>query len=114
MSRQRHTAGELTELVTIRRVDRSPDGGGGFERIHKDFAKVRAKIRPLHGAERVQSDRVENTAGYMVIIRSRPGVDEAKSIYWHQQKRVLNIRFVRLMSARNLFIEMETDTGRAV
>ena len=114
MSRQRHTPGELTELVTLRRVVKSPDGGGGFERARQDFAKVRAKVRPLYGAERTQSDRVENHSGYLVVIRQRPDLNETHSLLWHQQNRELNVRFIRRMSARNLYLEMETDMGRAV
>jgi SPP1 family predicted phage head-tail adaptor len=113
VSRQRHSPGELSERITIRRIVRTADGSGGFERTQQDVATVRAKVRPLYGGERMQNDRLEAHAGYLVVIRSRPDVREEDSLFWHQQQRSLNIRFVRRMAARNLYLELETDMGVA-
>ena len=113
MSRQRHQPGDLTELMSLSRRTRTPDGSGGFRSSSDEYARVRASVRPLYGSERFTSDRLEAQAGYLVTIRNRPDVREEDTLRWHQQDRSLNIRFVRRQSARSLYLELETDMGVA-
>ncbi len=111
---QRQRPGQLEEKLTLRRTAKTPDGGGGFERHKEVIATVRGRVRPMFGNERLNNERVENQAGYVVTIRNRPDIDEAVSIHWHQANRLLNITFVRRSNARNLYLELETNMGRPV
>lgn len=114
MRPQRYRAGELTEKITLRKIMKEDDGGGGFIRTSVDYATTRAKIIPRYGSEQVNNERVETLAGYTVIIYTRPDVDELTHVYWHQQNRLLEITFVMRTAARNLFTVIETNMGRPV
>lgn len=104
--------GEMTELVTIRREVRSPDGMGGAELSWQDVAEAWAHVRPMSGRERLAADKIEASANYLVVVHAPCDVREADVIVWEGE--ALNVRFVKRRGARALFLEIEAEMGVAV
>lgn len=105
-------AGELTDLVTLRREETSSDGAGGRNSAWVDLAKVYGHMRPMTGTERQASDRTEAIAGYLLTIRARTDVTEKNKAVW--RGREFNIRFVRDRKPRDLYLQLECDRGVAI
>lgn len=105
--------GELDQRVTIERVTLTPDGAGGATESWATVATLWAKVRPLSGAERGQSQaqREEAVAEYLVVIRNRDDVRDTDRIGWGDRK--LNIAFRKDRGHRADYLELVCVMGRA-
>ena len=104
--------GKLDQRITFQEEVETPDTMGGASLSWEDVsnnAKVWANVRALRGRERVGADRIEAEAGYLFTIRNRSDITEKNIIVWNG--RQFNIRFVRDLESRPLYMEIETDTG---
>ncbi len=105
-------AGDLRDKIIIESPSRAPDGIGGYSREWVKVATVYGKVRPLTGTERTTSDRMEATGGYHIIIRHRRDLKESYTLVWNGRRH--NIRWIKERTARDLYIELETEQGAAV
>lgn len=104
-------AGKLDQRVTLAHKVRAKDGHAGSLVTFTDYATVWAEVRPLSGRERVQAQREEATANYVVTIRLREDVVEGDRISW--SGRYLNVRFVAREGDRERFLKIEAELGAA-
>lgn len=107
-----YQAGELDQLITIRREVRVPDGMGGSKLEWRDVAEVWAKVRPMSGRERLAAGQVEASANYLVVIYAGPAVLAKDIIVWDGKE--LNVRFPKRRGSRSLFLEIEAEMGVAM
>lgn len=107
--------GKLDKRITLQAESRVADAAGGVALTWANISTnptVWANVRALSGRERVGADRVEAEAGYLFTIRNRSDITEKNVIVWNS--RTFNIKFVRDLENRPLYIEIETDQGVAV
>lgn len=107
--------GQLDQRITFKRESRSNDGIGGSVRVWVDVDSVPtvwAAVRAKSGRERYDIDRVDAEAGYVFVIRSRSDIDERNAIDWNGRR--FNIRFVRNVGGRPLYMEIDADQGVAI
>jgi SPP1 family predicted phage head-tail adaptor len=107
--------GQLDQRITFKAESRNDDGLGGAVRGWTDIPvtpTVWAAVRAKSGRERFDTDRVNAEAGYVFTIRNRADIDERNVIVWNS--RQFNIRFVRQLSNRPLYMEIEADQGAAI
>jgi len=108
--------GKLDQRITFQYKSRTPDEGGGASIAWVNIPGVHtvwASVRALKGRERIGAgERVEAEAGYLFTIRNRSDISEKNIILWNGRK--FNIRFVRDLSDRPLYMEIEADQGVAI
>lgn len=102
------TAGELDQWITLRRKIETQNEYGALITTDLDYAKVRAKVRPMSGRERDRSQQTEARANYVVTIRTRTDVHEKDYIVW--QGVEMNIRFLPF-HPRSVFMSIEVERG---
>lgn len=113
MNRLKAELGDLTELISLVSTTLTGDGMGGATTAENVYAvDIWAKVTPLRATERQASERQEALADYVVKIRNRSDVSEGHFVRWNG--RDLNITFVRNRSAREHFLEIECQAGKAV
>lgn len=105
-----YKAGELDQRVTFVRETKVSDGMGGNTVTWPTIATVWAKVRPMSGAEREHSDRLNAQANYLIVIRYRDDITENDIAEWKGQR--FNIRFSK-DEARNTFLAIEAERGVA-
>lgn len=107
--------GRLDQRITFKYESRNPDGLGGSVKAWVDVAEnptVWSSVRAKAGRERFDLDRVDAEAGYVFTIRNRSDIDERNVIDWRGRR--FNIRFVRQLSNRPMYMEIEADQGVAL
>lgn len=107
--------GKLDQRITFKAESRNDDGLGGAVRGWVNIPvtpTVWASVRAKSGRERFDIDRVDAEAGYVFTIRNRADIDERNVIEWNGRR--FNIRFVRQLSNRPLYMEIEADQGVAL
>lgn len=107
--------GKLDQRITFQEESRNDDGGGGAVRAWVNVASnptVWAHVRAKTGRERVDADRVDADAGYVFTVRNRSDITEKNIILWNSRK--LNIRFIRNLAHKPLYLEIEADQGVAL
>ena len=107
-----YNIGQLDQRIRLLSKAETPDGVGGVTTGESIYATVWAIVRPLRGQERKESDRVEASGQFLVVIRNRDDVNEGHIVRW--DSRDLNVRFVRNRGARELYLELECEAGVAV
>lgn len=69
--------GALRHRLTLERVVRTPDGGGGVTESWVSEATLWAEIRPLSGGEAVEAGRLAGKHRFEITLRYRDGVEPA-------------------------------------
>lgn len=111
MRKEVYNARELDQRVTFRREVRTPDDMGGDTLSWQDVVTVWAKVRPMSGAEREHSDRLNTNANYLIVIRHRTDITERDVAVWKGVE--FNIRFAK-DRPRSRFLELEAEKGVAL
>jgi len=107
--------GKLDQRITFQEESRNDDGGGGVIRAWVNIPvnpTVWASVRAKTGRERLATDRVDAEAGYVFTVRNRTDLTEKNIIIWNGRK--LNIQFIKSLSARPMYLEIEADQGVAL
>lgn len=105
-----YKAGELDQRVSFLRETKVDDGMGGSTVTWPSIATVWAHVRPMSGAEREHSDRLNAQANYLIVIRYRDDITESDVAEWKGTR--FNIRFAK-DRARSTFLEIEAEKGVA-
>jgi SPP1 family predicted phage head-tail adaptor len=103
-----YSAGELDQRVKVLRETKVDDGMGGNTVTWPEIAEVWAKVRPMSGAEREHSDRLNAEANYLIVIRYRSDITETDIAEWKGTR--FNIRFAK-DRPRTTFLEIEAQRG---
>lgn len=105
--------GKLDQLVTLKHKTLAPDGKGGSVSTFVAYASnVPAHFETLKGSERTAgSQRVEAMGLYLITMRNRSDMVHSDVIVWNG--RTLNIRFIRDLGTRAMFIAVEAEMGAA-
>lgn len=82
-------AGGLDQRITLERVERESDGGGGWSETWVKVADLWGRVEPLTGAEKMAAQQAQSTVSYRVTIRWREGLDAALRLRW--RGRVFNV-----------------------
>ena len=107
--------GKMDQRITFKAESRNEDGLGGAVKgwVNVDVnPTVWASVKAKTGGERYDIDRVDAEAGYIFTIRNRADVDERNVIEWNGRR--FNIRFVRQLANRPLYMDIEADQGVAI
>lgn len=105
-----YSAGELDQRVKFLRETKTDDDMGGSLVTWPEIAEVWAKVRPMSGAEREHSDRLNAEANYLIVIRYRSDITESDVAEWKGVR--FNIRFSK-DRPRSTFLEIEAQRGVA-
>jgi SPP1 family predicted phage head-tail adaptor len=105
-----YRAGELDQLITIKREVRTSDGMGGDTVTLTDVAAdLFAHVRPRSGKEIGTHDRVEAPAKYLFVIRYRSDLKDSDRIVWNGA--TYNIRYIATRGYRSMYMEIEAERG---
>lgn len=106
-------AGELDQLITIKRETLTDDGMGGQNVTLTNVAtNIWAKVRALSGKEFERYDKLNNSVMTKFIIRYRSGIREDDRIVWNSEE--YNIRFVPPVSSRSTWLFIDAEKGVAL
>lgn len=108
----KYHAGMLDQSVEQRRATRTPDGMGGYTSTSATVATVWAHVRPMTVSEVVASQRIEQHATYLVVVRAGGETwlpDDA--VRW--EGRDLNVRGIKI-TPRSPWLELECELGAAI
>lgn len=78
--------GQLDQRVSLQRVERVSDGGGGFEETWVQIARLWARVVPASGEERLAAQQREAEIGYHVTIRYRELPEATLSVVWRGKR----------------------------
>ncbi|HVY13511.1 MAG TPA: phage head closure protein [Alphaproteobacteria bacterium] len=104
--------GEFRERVSLQQEARTPDTGGGAALSWEEVAQVWAAVEPLSGREDVQAEGVSGRAVYRLRFRCGVEVTPAMRVVW--RGKILNIRSLRNVDARDRLMEVTAEEGVAV
>lgn len=102
---------EFRHRITFQKLVRASDGMGGFSTDWTDVITVWAKIEPLSGSERLNSERLETQRSHKVQIRYRPEITTDMRILFRD--RILQVHGVHSPDERRgyTFIDAEENQG---
>lgn len=103
------TSGDLTERITFESEARGADGYGGFTSGWSQVAEAWALVEPLFVGERDQQGASRNVTQYRFTLYRRDDITEQMRIAWNG--RTHNIRGIRIGGAREMFMDIITETG---
>lgn len=103
-------AGKLRKRVSLQRISKVPDGGGGYDTSWSEYAQAWAWVKPLSGAEQLVGMQLEASITHDVIIRHRDGVTAADKIVL-ENSRELNILSVIDIEERNRWLQLRCQEG---
>lgn len=95
--------GQLSRRLTIQQSVSTPDDAGGSDTSWSDVATVWAKIRPLHGNEKLIGDTVTSRISHKVTIRFRS--DLLPSLRFASDERFFDILSVVNIDEQNIWLE---------
>lgn len=103
----------MRERVTIQQEGtQTADAGGGYTAPWSSFAAdIPAKVEPASGAERILGQKLSPVVSHAVTIRYLDGVTAGMRVSWGS--RILNIRAVINLEARERFQVLACDEGEA-
>jgi SPP1 family predicted phage head-tail adaptor len=104
-------AGDANRRVTIRRVVRTDEAGGGYAETLVDVATVWAEVEPLQGDEQLQAMQTGMARPHRFTLRYREGVDGATELL-HDGRR-FNVRSVTDTRAARRELVILADEVRA-
>lgn len=104
--------GKMDQRVTLQRLVKTPDGGGGYRESWADFsanAQPWANVTAKAGRESMTEGRV--TAQFTVLfeVYNRADVTETDRVVWNGA--VYNIRGIRREGARAKRLVIEAERG---
>ena len=105
-------AGAMDQRITLQRLVRTPDGGGGQAEAWQDFPRNPrpwASVMAKSGRENMTEGRI--TAAFIVLfeIYNRSDVTETDRILW--EGAPYNIRGIRREGQRNQRLMIEAERG---
>ena len=106
--------GQLDQQITLRRLTKTADGGGGFTEVWADFATdatVWADVHPLYGKEGAEDGAVNASGAWVFHIRNRDDVSEVDQIRWGGED--YNISRVMRRGSREMYLRIEAVRGVA-
>lgn len=106
---RRVRAGARDQLVSLQRIERAPDGGGGWTEEWVELGKAWASIRPLTGRERVSGEQQEMHIGYEISVPYREDLDAGMAVLW--KGRRLGVVWIADAGARAGTITLTCGTG---
>lgn len=108
------TPGQLYERITFNAETRTSDGAGGttvgFGAIATD-PTVWAAVYAIRSSEADTEGRLNAAGLYKFTIRYRDDIDETHQIIWEGE--AYNIRNVKRVSSRSMYLEIEAERGVA-
>lgn len=106
--------GALDQRITFQSATLISDGQGGNTKTWANVPSIPmvwAFIKGLGGKEANADDRVSDTSRFLFTIRNRTDIDETITILWGGE--TFNIRHVRRLGDRNMYLEIEAERGVA-
>jgi SPP1 family predicted phage head-tail adaptor len=107
-----YRAGELDQLITIKRETRTDDGmGGATSSLTIVASDLWAHARPRRGKELGEFQGVRAQALYLFVIRNDTdlALEEDDRIEWNGE--TYNIRAILSEGARSMYLEIEAERG---
>ena len=104
--------GEFRERVSVQQEVRVADTGGGATLTWSEVATPWAAIEPMTGRENVQEEGVTGVGSYKIYMRAEINVTTAMRVVWGT--KILNIRSVRSLEARDRLLEILAEESVAV
>lgn len=107
--------GKLTERITFEENTSVSDGLGGVTdgwAAISSNATVWAQVFPSSGREESGDGRINATGVYVFVIRNRSDIQEAYRLVWQGEN--YNIRQIKRVSARSMYLTIEAERGAAV
>lgn len=104
--------GNLDQRITFQAETRTSDGAGGSTIAFADIATtptVWASVFAIRSNETDTEGRLNATGLYKFTIRNRTDIDETHQIQWRGES--YNIRNVKRMGARVMYLEIEAERG---
>ncbi len=108
------TLSDLRQVVEIQSESATGDGGGGQSDPWANptvVATVRARVEPLHGAERRRAMQLEAALSHRVTIRHRSDVTAKMRLKF--DNRIFNIRAVIDVHEQGRFLDLLCEEGVA-
>lgn len=105
------TAGMLRQRIELQAEQSTPDGSGGLTTEWHTFATVRAHIKALSGAQRLQAERLESVVRYRAVIRFRDDVFANVRVLYNG--RAYNVQAVWDIEERRQWLELDLAQGVA-
>ena len=103
-------AGELDQLITVKREVRTSDGmGGDTVSVKTVVSNLWAHVRPRSGKEMGAQGGVDASAVYLFVIRNRSDLKESDRLVWEDQ--TYNIRSILRRGARSMYLEIDAERG---
>ena len=103
----------LNELVSFYTLSpQTPNQYGTLSSTRTLIAQAYAKVRPLSGRERSQSDQTEAAANYRFHIHHRSDITGATILVWNGVD--YNIRFVADNGPKEAYMYIDAERGVAV
>lgn len=103
--------GALRNRITIQREVEASDGAGGNTLSWKNYAEIRAFIKPVSGNERLQAMRLEANITHRIYIRYRSDLRTDDRVNY--QGRLMQIRALINIEERNKWLEIYAQEGVA-
>ena len=95
------SAGQMREVVSILRVDRTPDGAGGFETAETELLTVRCSVTELSRQEVAAHRRPEVVATHKLVMRYTDQIKPTMIADWNGLR--LRVEHVSNRDARKQF-----------
>ena len=107
-------AGNIDQRITFQAQVRTPDGAGGSTLGFADVATsptVWAAVYAIRSNETDTEGRLNAAGLYKFTVRNRFDINETHRIIWRDEP--YNIRNIKRMGARELYLEIEAERGVA-
>ena len=103
--------GARRKHVTFYRIERHPDGAGGYETKDIRIARLWAQVMPKGGGEREAGGGTEFYQTFEIIARYHPDVTTASVVVWAGRR--MNIRAVANIDERRRYMTVTAEEGVA-
>ncbi|BER92691.1 phage head closure protein [Atrimonas thermophila] len=97
--------GELRHRVTIQRLNRVPDGMGGYEEQWQDVVSLWAKVEPLKGRERFVAQQAQSEVTHRITTRYYSGIEPQMRVVY--RNRNFDIEVVINVDEKNEWLELQ-------
>ena len=106
--------GTLDQRITFQALTRTPDGAGGSIMSFADVVDaptVWADVFAIRSTETDAEGRLNAAGLYKFTVRNRADINETCQIVWNEE--TYNIRNVKRMGSRAMYLEIEAERGAA-
>ena len=107
------SAGKLNKKISLQRITRTPDGGGGYTESWTEYAKTWAHVKPKTGNEIFSGMQLEANITHDIMIRYRSDILPNDKIVL-ETSRELNIRSIIDLEERHVWLQLRCEEGVAV